>query len=182
MRTLDGPLIVVAESSPRSWLEGDRDANPRSPALLGLLQGYVICYVSLVGLYIVIDAFSNLDEFSKRADSRGRDLPDHGPVLPGAPEPVLRPALRRDRHDGGDLHRHLDAAEQRAARDAGGGHQHASGDRAGAGVVGDRQLFAVVQPGGRDSLFRRGAGAAPRRRRPCSGSTWSPPATTRGAS
>jgi len=32
------------------------------------LKAYVICYVSLVGLYIVIDAFSNLDEFYKRAD------------------------------------------------------------------------------------------------------------------
>jgi lipopolysaccharide export LptBFGC system permease protein LptF len=28
----------------------------------------VICYVSLVGLFVVIDAFSNLDEFAKRAD------------------------------------------------------------------------------------------------------------------
>ena len=32
------------------------------------LKAYVICYFSLVGLYIVIDAFSNLDEFTKRAD------------------------------------------------------------------------------------------------------------------
>jgi lipopolysaccharide export system permease protein len=32
------------------------------------LKAYVICYISLVGLYIVIDAFSNLDEFSKRAE------------------------------------------------------------------------------------------------------------------
>jgi lipopolysaccharide export system permease protein len=32
------------------------------------LKAYVICYVSLVGLYVVIDAFSNLDEFTKRAD------------------------------------------------------------------------------------------------------------------
>ena len=31
-------------------------------------KAYVICYVSLVGLFIVIDAFSNLDEFAKRAD------------------------------------------------------------------------------------------------------------------
>src|SRR5215208_3967027 len=31
-------------------------------------KAYVICFVSLVGLYVVIDAFSNLDEFSKRAD------------------------------------------------------------------------------------------------------------------
>jgi lipopolysaccharide export system permease protein len=32
------------------------------------LKANVICYASLVGLYIVIDAFSNLDEFSKRAE------------------------------------------------------------------------------------------------------------------
>ena len=32
------------------------------------LKAYVICYVSLISLYIVIDAFSNLDEFTKRAD------------------------------------------------------------------------------------------------------------------
>jgi lipopolysaccharide export system permease protein len=32
------------------------------------LKAYVICYVSLVGLYVVIDAFANLDEFTKRAD------------------------------------------------------------------------------------------------------------------
>jgi lipopolysaccharide export system permease protein len=32
------------------------------------VKAYLICYVSLVGLYIVIDAFSNIDEFYKRAD------------------------------------------------------------------------------------------------------------------
>lgn len=32
------------------------------------LKAYIICFVALVGLYIVIDAFSNLDEFAKRAD------------------------------------------------------------------------------------------------------------------
>ncbi len=32
------------------------------------IKAYFICYFSLVGLYIVIDAFSNLDEFAKRAD------------------------------------------------------------------------------------------------------------------
>ncbi len=32
------------------------------------IKAYFICYVSLVGLYVVIDAFSNMDEFSKRAD------------------------------------------------------------------------------------------------------------------
>jgi lipopolysaccharide export system permease protein len=30
-------------------------------------KAYVICFTALVGLYIVIDAFSNLDEFTKRA-------------------------------------------------------------------------------------------------------------------
>ena len=32
------------------------------------LRAYAICYMSLAGLFIVIDAFSNLDEFAKRAD------------------------------------------------------------------------------------------------------------------
>jgi lipopolysaccharide export system permease protein len=32
-------------------------------------KAYAICYISLVGLYVVIDAFSNLDEFTKRADT-----------------------------------------------------------------------------------------------------------------
>jgi len=32
------------------------------------LKAYVICYMSLVGLFIVIDAFSNFDEFTKRAE------------------------------------------------------------------------------------------------------------------
>ena len=36
------------------------------------VKAYFICYFSLVGLYIVIDAFSNFDEFTKRAD--GLDL------------------------------------------------------------------------------------------------------------
>jgi lipopolysaccharide export system permease protein len=31
-------------------------------------KAYVICFIALVGLYVVIDAFSNLDEFGKRAD------------------------------------------------------------------------------------------------------------------
>src|SRR5450432_557146 len=31
-------------------------------------KSYVICFTALVGLYIVIDAFSNFDEFSKRTD------------------------------------------------------------------------------------------------------------------
>jgi lipopolysaccharide export system permease protein len=35
---------------------------------LAFFKAYIICFVALVGLYIVIDAFSNFDEFSKRAD------------------------------------------------------------------------------------------------------------------
>src|SRR3954469_16150978 len=31
-------------------------------------KAYLICFISLVGLYVVIDAFSNIDEFLKRAD------------------------------------------------------------------------------------------------------------------
>jgi lipopolysaccharide export system permease protein len=32
------------------------------------LKAYVICFVALVGLYVVIDAFSNIDEFNERAE------------------------------------------------------------------------------------------------------------------
>ncbi|WP_165221363.1 LptF/LptG family permease [Aquisphaera insulae] len=32
------------------------------------LKAYVTCYISLVGLWVVIDAFSNVDEFMKRCD------------------------------------------------------------------------------------------------------------------
>jgi lipopolysaccharide export system permease protein len=70
VRTFDGALIIVAGllAVLAAW---------RLIAMLGILdrqrywaflKAYVICYVSLVGLYIVIDAFSNLDEFTKRAD------------------------------------------------------------------------------------------------------------------
>jgi lipopolysaccharide export LptBFGC system permease protein LptF len=37
-------------------------------------KAYVICYISLVGLFIVIDAFSNMDEFTKRADGVAETL------------------------------------------------------------------------------------------------------------
>ena len=30
-------------------------------------KAYVICFIALVGLYVVIDAFANLDEFSEVA-------------------------------------------------------------------------------------------------------------------
>ena len=35
-------------------------------------KAYCTCYVSLVGLFIVIDAFSNMDEFQKRARASPR--------------------------------------------------------------------------------------------------------------
>jgi lipopolysaccharide export system permease protein len=37
-------------------------------------KAYLICYVSLIGLFIVIDAFSNMDEFTKRADGVAETL------------------------------------------------------------------------------------------------------------
>ena len=35
---------------------------------LAFFKAYIVCFIALVGLYIVIDAFSNFDEFSKRAE------------------------------------------------------------------------------------------------------------------
>ncbi len=71
MRSFQGPIIIVAVllAMVVAW---------RLIAMLSILdrqrywaflKAYVICYVSLVGLYVVIDAFSNLDEFTKRADT-----------------------------------------------------------------------------------------------------------------
>ena len=71
MRSFQGPIIIVAVllAVVVAW---------RLIAMLSILdrqrywaflKAYVICYVSLVGLYVVIDAFSNLDEFTKRADT-----------------------------------------------------------------------------------------------------------------
>lgn len=33
------------------------------------VKAYFICFLTLVGLYVVIDAFSNLDEFEEVSDS-----------------------------------------------------------------------------------------------------------------
>lgn len=35
------------------------------------IKAYVICFTALIGLYVVIDAFSNFDEFTKRATGAG---------------------------------------------------------------------------------------------------------------
>ena len=52
-------------------------------------KAYVTCYVSLVGLFIVIDAFSNMDEFTKRADGVVETLQVMAPLLPDPPKLVF---------------------------------------------------------------------------------------------
>ncbi|MBL9093785.1 MAG: LptF/LptG family permease [Planctomycetaceae bacterium] len=42
--------------------------------LVQYLKTFFICWASLTGLYIVVDAFSNLDEFMKYAEESGRGL------------------------------------------------------------------------------------------------------------
>jgi lipopolysaccharide export system permease protein len=43
--------------------------------LLGqYLRTFVICWISMTGLYVVVDAFSNLDEFLKYTEQSGRNL------------------------------------------------------------------------------------------------------------
>ncbi len=49
----------------------------RGPAIMDryllrqFLQSFVICFISLTGLYIVFDAFANLDEFMRAAEKQG---------------------------------------------------------------------------------------------------------------
>ena len=146
-------------------------------------KAYVICFTALVGLYIVIDAFSNFDEFTKRADGRrSRSFAIMGRFYLVHMSRVLRPALRRHRHDGGDLHRHLDAEEQRAARHARRGDQHPAGDPAGHRLVGARQRPGRRQPGTDHARVRRGAPEVARRRRRRARSSGSPAVTTPTAS
>jgi lipopolysaccharide export system permease protein len=42
------------------------------------LKAYCICFVALVGLYVVIDAFTNLDEFAEVSDSTGEFFANMG--------------------------------------------------------------------------------------------------------
>src|SRR4051812_34007944 len=42
------------------------------------LKAYVICFISLVGLYIVIDSFTNLDEFTEVTEGTGELLSHMG--------------------------------------------------------------------------------------------------------
>lgn len=54
-----------------------RGPRLRGPAIMDryllrqFLQSFVICFVSLTGLYIVFDAFANLDEFMRAAEKQG---------------------------------------------------------------------------------------------------------------
>ena len=60
-------------AAPAHGLRRSDDEDPRSRAYWAFFKAYIICFIALVGLYIVIDAFSNLDEFTeagRRARSR----------------------------------------------------------------------------------------------------------------
>jgi hypothetical protein len=49
---------------------------------LGFLKAYVLCLIALVGGYVVIDSFSNLDEFEEWAESTPDLTSECGSVLP----------------------------------------------------------------------------------------------------
>jgi lipopolysaccharide export system permease protein len=69
----DGPLIIVVVllAAVAAWGIVARLSILDRQRYWAFFKSYLICYVSLVGLYVVIDAFSNLDEFTKRADTFG---------------------------------------------------------------------------------------------------------------
>jgi lipopolysaccharide export system permease protein len=71
VRSFQGPIIIVAVflAVVVAWRLIARLSILDRQRYWSFLKAYVICYVSLVGLYVVIDAFSNLDEFTKRADT-----------------------------------------------------------------------------------------------------------------
>ena len=118
------------------------------------LQVLVICFLSLAGLYIVIDAFSHLDHFVDYADKHGSLLLDDGPVLRLSLAGVFRLDERHPRAGRRDVHRHLDPAAP--GNDGAHGGRHPAAPRAAAGADrGDlRQPAGRRQPRARDSRRR----------------------------
>ena len=74
-------------------------------------KAYLVCMVSLLGMYVVIDLFMNLDDFT-RDGGFAESLRVHRHVLRLQGDPDLRPALRGDRPFGRHVHDRLDAAQQ----------------------------------------------------------------------
>ena len=73
------------------------------------LQVLSICFLSLAGLYIVIDAFNHLDHFVDYADAHG-GLLRRWALLCLSLAGVFRLDERHPRARGRDVHRHLDPA------------------------------------------------------------------------
>lgn len=71
-----GPAAREAQGKSRLVSEGRRWVVPRLLTidrylLRQFIQTFLICYLSLTGLYIVFDAFTNLDEFLKAGEENG---------------------------------------------------------------------------------------------------------------
>ena len=77
------------------------------------IQVLIICLLSLIGLYIVIDAFSHLDHFIDYAGKHGNLLKIMGEYYAYRGDRVLRPHQRRAHAHRRDVHGHLDPAAPR---------------------------------------------------------------------
>ena len=74
------------------------------------VQVLIICLLSLIGLYIVIDAFSHLDHFIDYAGKHGSLIKIMGKYYAYRWHRVLRSHQRRPHAHRRDVHRHLDPA------------------------------------------------------------------------
>ena len=76
------------------------------------VQVLVICFLSLIGLYIVIDAFGHLDHFVDYCRKARQPARHAGRLLRVPGNRVFRPHQRRADAHRGHVHRHLDSAAQ----------------------------------------------------------------------
>ena len=72
------------------------------------VQTFLICFLSLTGLYIVFDVFSNLDRFLRCGRKAGGVLLFMAQLLPAPLALGLRPHQRDVGHDLGHVHVGLD--------------------------------------------------------------------------
>ena len=82
--------------------------------IYGYFKSYFVCLASLVSLWVVVDLFTNLDDFTHHHKTFVGVLQHIGSYYGFRLTQDLRPAVRADRAAGRHVHGRLDAALQRA--------------------------------------------------------------------
>ena len=85
------------------------------------LKTFLICFLSLMGLYVVIECSTNMEEFMRCGEKMGGVLKFIGPYYSYRTFRLFRPHQQHAGADFGDVHGFLDSTSQRTDRIDGGG-------------------------------------------------------------